>query len=195
MEKNIILTLYNRPETVFTVHEVSQYIPGITSKQLKDRLYHAVKSDKLHRIRRGIYAKDTYNIFELATKIYTPSYISLETVLSTHGVIFQHYDTIFVCSYLTRTLTVDRSTIQLRRIFDPILTKTTGIERKDGYYIASLERAFLDAVYLYKNYHFDNLNSINWDKVSEYKSIYANAAFNRRLDSYYKEFKTDYDAY
>lgn len=195
MENNVILTLYNRPETVFTVHEVSQYIPGISSKQLKDRLYHAVKSDKLRRIRKGIYAKDTYNTFELATKIYTPSYISLETVLSTNGVIFQHYDTIFVCSYLTRTLTVDKCIIQLRRMFDPILTNTTGIVRKDGYYIASIERAFLDAIYLYKNYHVDNLNSIDWDKVNEYKSIYANAAFNRRVNSYYKDFKKDYGKY
>jgi predicted transcriptional regulator of viral defense system len=195
MENNVILTLYNRPETVFTVHEVSQYVPGINSKQLKDRLYHAVKSGKLLRIRKGIYTKDRYNTLELATKIYTPSYISLETVLSSHGVIFQHYMTIFVCSYLTRTLVVDRSTIQLRRMFDPILTNTLGIERKDGYYLATLERAFLDAVYLYKNYHFDNLSGVNWEKVNEYKSFYGNAAFNRRLNSYYKDFKTDYGTY
>jgi len=39
--------------------------------------------------RRGIYAKDkNYDRLELANRIYTPSYISLETVLSREGIVF-----------------------------------------------------------------------------------------------------------
>src|SRR3990172_10270720 len=176
MEHDLVLTLYSRPETVFTVHEVSQYMQGVTSKRLRDRLYHAVKIGKLKRLRQGVYAKEAYNPLELATKIYTPSYISLETVLVQHGVVFQHYDTIFAVSYVTRTIIVDHKTIQLRKLYDPILTNTTGIDHANGYHIATRERAFLDAVYMYKNYHFDNLGSIDWEKVEEYKTIYVNAA-------------------
>jgi predicted transcriptional regulator of viral defense system len=192
MDNNIILMLYSRPETVFTVNEISQYFPTITSKRLKDRLYHAVKIGKLKRVRKGVYVKDKFNPLELASKIYTPSYISLETVLSSYGVIFQHYESISVVSYLTRTITVDINIIHLRRMFHHILVNPTGIELKDGYYVATCERAFLDAIYLYKNYHFDNVSSINWERVKEYSKIYNNAAFNRRVMSYYNDYLKEY---
>jgi predicted transcriptional regulator of viral defense system len=192
MENDFILTLYSRPETVFTVHEVSQYMPGVASKRLRDRLYHAVKIGKLKRMRQGVYAKETYNPMELATKIYTPSYISLETVLVPSGVVFQHYETIFVVSYVTRTITVDKVSIQLRKLHDPILTNTTGMEKKTGYYIATRERAFLDAIYIYKNYHFDNMGGIDWEKVKEYTPMYASAAFNKRVNAYYIDYKNNH---
>jgi predicted transcriptional regulator of viral defense system len=56
------------------------------------------------------------NKFEIATKIYKPSYISFETVLSQSGVIFQYYSQIFVASYLTREIEVDGQKYFYRKI-------------------------------------------------------------------------------
>ena len=192
METDIILTLYRRPETIFTVNEITQLCPGISYESIRDRLYYFTKKGKLIHPHYGIYAKPSYNPLELANKVYTPSYISLETVLLREGVVFQHYETIFAVSYLTRAITVADVHIQYRTIRKDILTNTQGVLRHDGYAVASLERAFLDAVYIYKNYHFDNLGPINWEKVETLKSLYANHSFEKRLDGYYQEYKEDH---
>ncbi|MFW6160339.1 MAG: hypothetical protein ACOC57_04270 [Acidobacteriota bacterium] len=86
---------------------------------LKRRINYYVKNKELYSIRKGIYAKDrNYDRLELANKIYTPSYISLETVLSREGIVFQHYDQIFVVSYLTREITCDGQRYVFRKIKD-----------------------------------------------------------------------------
>lgn len=192
MNNNIILKLYSRPQTVFTLSEISQLFPEIAYESIRDRLYYFAKVGKLKRLHRSIYTKVDYNPFELANKLYKPSYISLETVLGSGNVVFQYYETIFAISYLTRTVTVNNISIQYRQIKGDILTNTEGIEQKNGYFIATLERALLDAVYIYKNYHFDNLGVINWGKVESLKKIYKSKAFENRVEEYYKDYKEDY---
>src|SRR3990167_1110338 len=95
MNSDIILKLYSRPETVFTIDEICQLFPHIPYQSVQDRLYYFTKVGKLKRLHQGIYAKEGYSLFELANKLYKPSYISLETVLGQENVIFQYYETIF----------------------------------------------------------------------------------------------------
>lgn len=191
MTDDLILKIYSRPDTVFTIDEISQLFPNIAYKNLRDRLSYFTRVGKLKRPHHGIYAKGEYNPFELANKLYKPSYISLETVLVKGGVVFQYYETIFAVSYLTRSVSINGVSIQYRRIKAGLLTNLQGIEQKEGYFIASLERAFLDAVYIYKNYHFDNLGTINWEKVAELKKIYRNKVFEKRIE----EYKQDHGKY
>lgn len=192
MNDNFLIRLYSSPETVFTIHEISQTFRAVSYKSVRDRLHYFTKTGKLQRIHRGIYAKPSYNPLELANKLYTPSYISLETVLAKEGVVFQYYETVFLASYLTRTLTVGGTEIQYRQLKGSVLTNTQGIEQRVGYAIASLERAFLDAVYIYKDYHFDNLGVIDWQKIDGLKSIYKSDAFEKRIIGYRKLSKEDY---
>jgi hypothetical protein len=154
------------------------------------RLNKYAQAGKLIRIRRSLYAKDKkYEKYELATKIYTPSYISFETVLAKAGVVFQFYSQIFVASYLTREIIVDDQTYLYKRIRYPILTNHTGVESKRNYYIASPERAFLDVVYLSKNYYFDNLSPLNWENVFRILPIYKNKSLEKRVRNYHKSIK------
>lgn len=157
---------------------------------LKSRLNYYVRKGKLLSLRRGIYAKsETYDRFELATKIYTPSYISLETVLQKESLIFQYYHAISVVSYLSREIVCDNQTYIFRKIKDEILIDLAGIEQKDNYFMASKERALLDTLYLYKNYHFDNLEPVNWDLCFEILPIYRQKELTRRVDVLYRENK------
>jgi len=192
VDNDIILKLYSNPSTVFTLDEISQLLPDIEYKKLKDRLYYFTKVAKVTRPRHGVYAKKDYNPLELANKLYKPSYISFETVLAKGGVVFQYYETIFVASYLTREIEVNGVKIQYRQIKGDVLTNPEGIEQKMGYFIATLERAFLDAVYLYKNYHFDNLGTVDWERVGKLKKIYGSFAFEKRVEEYYKDYREDY---
>lgn len=192
MNNDIILTLYSKPQTVFTLDEISLYFPKVSYENLRSRIRYFANVGKLKRLQHGVYAKNGYNAFELANKLYTPSYISLETVLAIRGVVFQYYERIFAVSYLTREVEVGDIRIQYRRMRKDILTNMEGIEEKDSYFIASLERAFLDAVFIYKDYHFDNLGSLNWEKVFELVPIYHSKALNKRVKSYYKDYQEEY---
>ena len=169
MEKDYLLNLLRSKNTIFTTKDVS-LLWGVSDVHfVRKKLYRYIKSEKLYSVRKGIYAKDkNYEKYELATKIFTPSYISFETVLAKAGITFQFYGQIFVASYLTRELVVDDQAYSLKKIKDSILTNRAGIEAKENYFIATSERAFLDILYLNKEYHFDNLESINWEKVDEH---------------------------
>ena len=192
MDENMILDLYRRPETVLTIAEIAQMFPEISYKSLKDRLSYFTKTGRIRRLRSGVYAKPDYNPLELANKVYKPSYISLETVLFRGGIVFQTYQTIFVVSYLTRTLTIDHQDIQLRKMKEVVLTNMAGIDPQTGYFMASLERAFLDAIYIYRDYHFDNLEGVNWEKVESLKGIYHSLAFEKRVEGYYQIYQEEH---
>lgn len=192
MDNNVILHIYQLPQTVFSVKELSIIFPKINYQSLKDRLSYAVETNKLIHLRKGIYAKTNFKPYELANKIYTPSYISLETVLKNEGIIFQEYKSIFVVSYLTRKIIASNFEIYYRKIKNEILLNRQGIEEKDNYFIALKERAFLDAIFLYKNYHFDNLKPIDWKKVEELKKIYHSKILEKRVGEYYKIYKNEY---
>lgn len=187
MKKGHILEIMRLKNTIFTFKDVSLLWGEPDANFVKKKLYRYVKSGKLYAIRRGIYAKDkNYDKFELATKIYTPSYISMESVLSKEGVIFQHYNNIFVASYLTREIVCEDQTYKFRKIKDSALSNHLSIEKRENYSIATKERAFLDMLYLHKDYHFDNLASIDWDKCFEVLPLYRNKAMAKRLDSYFR---------
>jgi hypothetical protein len=155
--------LLRSPKTIFSSKDVSLLWGEDNDDVIKKRLNKYVTSGKLIRVRRGIYAKDkNYNRFELATRINTPSYISFETVLTREGVNFQFYGNIFVASYVNREVDIDMQKITFVRMKDYVLSNSTGIEHKDSIATASRERAFLDRIYVSKDYHFDiyflNLN-------------------------------------
>jgi len=187
MKKTLILDIYNSKNSVFSIKDIALLWGESDAGLVKTRIYRYVKTGKLYSIRKGIYAKDkNYNKSELAIKIYTPSYISFETVLGKAGVIFQYYSQILVASYLTREITVDKQIYTYRKIKDSVLTNNAGIERKDNYSIATPERAFLDIVYLNKDYHFDNLSGLDWDKVFEILPIYSNKRMEKAVKNYQK---------
>lgn len=185
MEKDYILKLFRFNNTVFTFKEISLIWKETDTNLTKKRIYRYVKSGKMYPIRRGIYAKDkNYDRMELATKIFTPSYVSMETVLAREGVIFQYYDQIFVVSYITRELFCDGQTYVYRKLKDTVLANPFGIEQKENYATATLERAFLDMLYLNKDYHFDNLTPLDPKKILELLPLYDNQTMVKRLESY-----------
>lgn len=180
-KKDFILSLYQSDSTVFTIGEIALLLGETDRERLKSRINYFVKRGKLKNVRKGIYTKLNYDHLELANKIYTPSYISLETVLAKEGVIFQIYEPIFVVSYLTRKIDVDGYKIQYRRIKEDILINKKGVEI-EKYAIASKERAVLDVLYLYREYYFDNLDIINKDKILKLVEIYRSKTLKGKVE-------------
>lgn len=182
--------LLRSPKTVFSTKDIALLWGEQGEANVRVRLSNYVKRGKLIRVRRGIYAKDkNYNRFELATRIYTPSYISFETVLTRTGINFQYYGNIFVASYVTRDIEVDGQKISFIRIKDYVLSNTIGIEHTNDISMATKERAFLDRIYISKDYHFDHLDVLDWDKVFEILPIYRNKRMDKKVKEYFKHYE------
>ncbi len=95
-------------------------------------------------------------------------------------------------SYLSRLLTVAGNDLRYRKIRDEILFNRQGIERINEVEVATKERAFLDAVFLYKDYYFDNLRPLDWEKIEQLRVMYQSKIFNRRLNEYYQIYKEEH---
>lgn len=187
--ENLLFKLYQSPKTILTTKDIALLWQETDKYKLNNKIAYYAKRGNLIRLRPGIFAKSKdYEPRELGTSIYSPSYISFETVLRENGIIFQHYETIFLASYTTREIKCNGYTFSYRKLKDEVLYNQTGIVSENGYGIAEKERAFLDMIYLFPDYHFDNLKGIAWDKCFELVKIYKNKELTKRLNRYYKSY-------
>jgi len=190
--KKPISAILRSSRTVFTFKDISLIWRNTDKKAVIAGINYYVSTGQLYRIRRGIYAKDkNYDKTELACRIYTPSYVSFETVLTRSGINFQYYGQIFIASYLARQIDVDDQVYQYRKIRSTLLTDAAGVLNKDGIAIATMERAVLDTLYLNTDYHFDNLAQLNWDKVFEMLPLYNNKRMTRKVQEFFNAAKED----
>lgn len=181
-KNNIILTLYQNRSSVFRLKDIALLTGESNFQNLNNKLNYYVRTNKLQNPRKGIYTKPNYNVEELACKIYAPSYISLEYVLQKAGVIFQYDSRINIVSYLSRIIEVEEKEYLFRKIKGEILTNTAGIERQDNHVnIATPERAFLDLLYLNKDYYFDNLNPLKKRAVNKLLPQYNSKILSLRV--------------
>ena len=189
-EKKPISDILRSTKTVLTFKDISLIWGDSYKKATIDRVNYYVKTGELYRIRRGIYAKDkNYDKLELATRIFTPSYVSFETVLIQAGINFQFYNKITIASYQTREIMVDGQTYSYKKIKNLVVTNPAGVEHRGETSVASPERAFLDTIYIHKDYHFDNLGSLNWDKVFEILPIYQNKRMAKKVNEFFEHYK------
>ena len=173
-------------KTVFTSKDIAILWGETASPATRVRINYYVQKGELIRLRKGIYAKSGgYNKLELATRIFTPAYVSFETVLAKEGLIFQFYEKIFMASYLTREFIINDQIYTLRKVKDAVLTNPMGIEHREETSVATKERAFLDTLYINSDYQIDNLQGLNWEKVFEILPIYTNQRMKKAVNRLY----------
>ena len=186
-DNNLIAKLYASPKTILTIKDIALIWEETNTVHLLSKIKYYAKQGSLIRLTRGVFAKSKeYDMKELATSIYTPSYISFETVLREAGIIFQHHDSIFVAGPYPTTKKIGDKTITFRKLKDSVLYSAVGIKNEKNYSIATPERAFLDMIYLSPKFYFDNLRSINWELCFELVKIYNNKQLIKRLAAYQK---------
>ena len=184
---NLIAKLYESPKTILTTKDVALIWEETNTINLTSKIKYYAKEGSLIRLTRGVFAKNKeYEVKELATSIYTPSYVSFETVLREAGIIFQYHDATFVAGPYPMTKKIDGHIITFRKLKDSILFNGLGVKKEKGYSIATPERAFLDTIYLSPKFYFDNLRSINWETCFELVKIYDNKQLVKRLKNYQK---------
>lgn len=182
IEKDIVLAIYKEKQTVFRLIDIAMLTNESDFTSLNKKLNYYVKTGKLGNPRKGIYTKPGYDPEELACKIYTPSYISLQYVLQKAGIVFQYDSRITSVSYLNRVIEIEKRPFIYRKIKGIALVNTLGIVMQDNHVnIASAERAFLDFLYLEKDYHFDNLNPLNKKFVFQLLPLYQTEILTLRI--------------
>ncbi|WP_321332021.1 hypothetical protein [uncultured Bacteroides sp.] len=186
INKNIIFSIYSKNKTVFTLTDIAMLTNESNFKSLNGKLNYYVSKGKLFRPRKGIYVKANYNPEELACVLYTPSYISLDYVLQKYGIIFQYDERMTAISYLSRSIEIEDRTYVYRKVKGEILVVTQGINRIENINMATPERAFLDTLYLNKDYYFDNLNPLNKELVYGLLPLYNSQALTIRVNKLLK---------
>lgn len=182
-KKDIVLSLYKDDRTVFRLIDVAMLTEETDMQRLSKKLNYYVGNGQLQNPRKGIYTKPGYRPEELACRIYSPSYISLEYVLQKAGVIFQFDGKITVVSYLSRNIEVNKQSISYRKIKGELLVNTSGLRKLSTHVnIAGPERAFLDMLYLNPNFYFDNLNPLDKKLLIKLLSVYQSKALNQRVN-------------
>lgn len=183
--ESLVGRLYLSGKTVFSMQEIRLLTRGlIATSALPNRLSRLVNSGDLLRLRHGVYALPPYDPLEFASKIQVPSYISMETVLRKHGVIFQYDNTITLASYQPKVIYNSSGEVFLfRKLASSILINRKGKVVTPHYTIATVERAFLDLCYVDKWRTYENIDPLNIEKVLELLPIYNNKALTERVSS------------
>lgn len=144
---------------------------GITNKHnLYMTISRYINKGVLFPVYKGLYSTvpiSTLDPLELGIAIiHRYTYLTTESVLSQAGIISQiAYDYTYVADRSKR-VSVGQWSFRFRKLKDEYLYHPAGVEKQNGYHIASPERAVADMLYFNPNYHFDVLESINYDKVS-----------------------------
>lgn len=186
MKKNYRQEIYSSQRTVFGLRDIGILTNERNANNLKAKVNYYVSRKVIRAVRRGIYVKEPYSVEELACRIYTPSYISLESVLQRSGVVFQYSSVITAVSYLSRSIVVDENELAYRKIKNAVLVNNRGIVREGNVSMAIPERAFLDRLYLSKNYYFDNLGVLDWSTVEGLLDMYDSTALETRARRLFK---------
>lgn len=178
-------------KTILTLKDIALLWQDADTDAARVRLNYYVKKGDLYRMRRGVYTKSkVYNKLELATRVFTPSYVSFETILAKEGLIFQYQTQITIASYLTRKVIIGEQVYAYKKLKKTVLTNSIGIEHTDETSVATKERAFLDILYINTDFHFDNLRSLDWDKVFAILPIYENKRMAKKVTQLFKQAQT-----
>jgi len=178
----MIEKLLTADKTVFRTQEIANILAVPVDKRLWARIQYYVARGKLIRLSKGIYALSlAYDRLELGNALRRPSYVSLYTVLQQEGVIFQSYQPLYFVADRSETVTIHGQEFVYRKIKDDILAHPLGIHFGANLASASIERAIADKIYLDGNEYFDNLRSIDWERMKQLNRLVYRSA---RLDKF-----------
>lgn len=182
-----IIQLYNSKNTVFSFDELKIFFWITNIQVLKNKIWYLKSKKIFYSPTKSIYClKDKQiNKFELANKIYSPSYISFFSALYTHWIIFQYQDDVYLAYKKTDTKKILDFEIKLKTLKKEILLNPSWIINNWIYSIATPERAFLDTIYLFWDIYFDNISKLDYEKILELIPIYKNKTLEQKAKSYF----------
>ncbi len=177
IKQNRFLSIAKLAIPVFSIDDLDRIWNINNRNTLLTSLKRYVKSGLIYRIYRGLYSiKPVIELDPLllgAKAINNYCYLSGETILAKHGIIFQQVNYFTFIGKKTKRFTIGNYKYYCRQLKDEFLYNDIGIDKTEKFNLATLERAIADILYFNPNYHFDNPDAINWIKVNKIqKSVY-----------------------
>lgn len=153
----MINKLIKTHKTVFSFADLQIIFPDQKLESLKQTLRRYKKDGKLFNPQKGVWTLPSYDMNELAGKLFPGGYISLEPVLFQAGVSFQYYGNTVQCVWHKNAdIFFNGQNYTAKVIKKDIYTNPTCIQSFDTYRKAMPERALCDLVYLRPKAQFDN---------------------------------------
>jgi len=141
------------------------------SATLNTTISRYVTNGVLVPVYKGLYSTKPLNqvdqILLGSVALHSYSYLSTEFVLAKNGIIFQLVNSYSYCSTKNRTIKINENVFKSRQLQDVFLYNTYGVERINGYQVATTERAIADMMYYNPKYYFDSYDTIDWKKVQK----------------------------
>lgn len=155
---------------LFSLLDVLKIFPEEKEDLIKIQLSRFAKKNLLMQIKRGLYCFESSEIdeFELANKLYQPSYISLETALNYYGMIPDIPQSLTSVT-LTTTKTIKNqfgiftyTKISAKLFFG---FKTIKSAKSQAYFnIAGKEKSLLDFLYVRRVASLEEMR-LNWEEI------------------------------
>ena len=183
-----IHTLLMTHRVVFSTQNLAMLWGIQDRRQLLESIKYYVRKKQLSSVTRGIYKLDRTDIlFEpasVASALIPFSYISLDTALFRHGIIYQFTSAIHSMSQESRTVTIQDVTYIFHTAKPTILSIRDGlIIESQEYTIASPERAVVDALYLSSHRGFDHISELQPHLLTQIAAQYGNARLMHDVQS------------
>jgi len=178
---------------VFSTQELKLILKKDFRNSFLVKLNSWVKKGYIFQLRRGLYmlanAKDKINYMQLASKIYRPSYISLEFALNYYGII---PEAVFTVTSISTKKTAFFEVPEIRGYFSYQKIKTSAFggfntftENGVSFNLAEMEKALVDFFYINRNrmdglktnfegYRFSDVHRYNQEKILRFARNYKN---------------------
>lgn len=175
IKQNRFLNILRLGGFVFRVSDLAKIWQLENRASLLITLKRYVDQGLIYRLHRGLYSVKKIEELDsvlLGFKIFNNyCYLSGETVLAKHGAIFQKINYLTFIGGGSKRISVGPYNYYFRKLKKDYLYNDFGVNKNNEVSEASLERAVADILYFNPNYHFDNLEAINWDRVREIQKI------------------------
>jgi len=163
--------LLKQNQKVFHTQDLALLWGIINKNTLYTTIKRYVNKGVLIPIHKGFYSTiPVQNIDPIRVGVgflHTYAYLSTETILLKSGIIFQDMKIITFISDKSTSFSIGKNDYKSRKMSDCYLNNDCGLERKDGIFYASPERAVADMLYFNPKQYFDNKKEIDWKKVKK----------------------------
>lgn len=149
MQEWLDLFRRNRQSKILHIQHL-RVLTGMKPHTLRVALGRLARKGVVQRICRGYYANpfNLPSLEEISACIYQPSYVSLESALSRHGILSQiPYALTCVTTRLPWRLSTSFGRIEYHQLKKSFFF---GFSRQEGYWLAEPEKALVDLIYLDK---------------------------------------------
>ena len=131
----------------FTTTDMGKIL-DVGQQSLSVVLNRLVKEGVLIRLKRGVYQPEFQksDLLKVANELYYPSYLSFESALSKYGILSQTpYTLTFATNKPSKKIKLGLKEVEYRQIKEEYYF---GYLLEDGVYIAQVEKAILDQLYM-----------------------------------------------